>query len=112
MRKKTNLEEALIERGWKLSSKSYKDRQSERTGAYVYSKTIPLDGYTPRWLEPIIGKVLLNSKRDKIVDKEISIYVVGEFNKKDLESLGEAMRKIENEIASITVPEVIINKAE
>lgn len=112
MRKKTNLEEALIERGWKLSSKSYKGRQSERTGAYVYSKTIPLDGDTPRWLEPIIGKVLLNSKRDKIVDKEISIYVVGEFNKKDPESLGEAMQKIENEIASITVPEVIINKAE
>lgn len=62
-RKRTKLEEALISRGYRLSSKEYKGKRSDRTECYVYSKT-----YSHNQLGEWGAEVKLDIKRSSIKD--------------------------------------------
>lgn len=63
-RKITELEQKLIDNGWKLINKTYSGKRSEKTNNYVYFKTETLTSQNINY-----GQVIkLNAKRTGIVD--------------------------------------------
>ena len=63
-RRTTELEERLISANWKLVSKSYYGKKSQKVLSYTYQKDYG----------DFTANVILSPKRDKILCKEISNY--------------------------------------
>jgi len=63
-RKITELEQQLIEFGWKLVAKEYCGKNSEKTQNYVYEKKI---GFVEYGIIPFKAKVIIDYKREKII---------------------------------------------
>lgn len=57
----TQLEEKLLNQGWKLTSKTYKGKESQLTECYVYSKIIDFE------YDEFCFEARLNCHRDKII---------------------------------------------
>lgn len=68
---RTQLEERLIEKGWKLIHKTYVGKSSDKIESYVYEKTYSVDvestpsGYI---IDKDVARVVLDNKREKVVD--------------------------------------------
>lgn len=69
-RKKTQLEESLIEKGWYLIQKTYTGKHSDKVFEYIYEKVYTYEHKRKCddkvFLTSLTARVVLDSKREKI----------------------------------------------
>jgi len=101
-RKKTQLEESLIEKGWYLIQKTYTGKHSDKVLAYIYEKvyayenTRKCDGKV--FLASYTARVVLDSKREKIDDILIETPHISFVNGFDLFIVDSKIQQIKNEV--------------
>lgn len=96
-RKITELEKKLLNNGWKLSTKHYEGKHSERTWFYEYTKYMNYEG------ELFGVKVIIDPKRNHIIDYGIENLIkdyasVLCFNSECLQDLTNKFKALENSI--------------
>ena len=101
-RKKTQLEESLIEKGWYLIQKTYTGKHSDKVFEYIYEKvytyehTRKCDGQI--FLSSFTARVVLDSKREKIDDILIETPHRSFLNGFDLFIVDSKIQQIKNEV--------------
>lgn len=100
-RKITELEQKLIDNGWKLINKTYSGKRSEKTNNYVYFKTETLTSQNINY-----GQLIkLNAKRTEIVDYGLLNVSCDLLNEQLLVTLRVMLRNLHSFVDEITMEE-------
>ena len=93
-RKVTNLEQKLLDNGWKLVAKEYRGKYSQWTSCYVFEKVISLDNLP-------FCDYKFNVKLDKHRNSVVKIYIseIGYVDENELKSLSQAFEIVKDEIS-------------